>query len=101
MKYVVKARDLKWQGKTLPHGAPVEPKTDRDNQHIDLLLKIGKVEEAPKTKPVRHVATTRALQAEDPAQTPEPKAEAEKPPTTEDVPIRTSRYSTRRLTSED
>jgi hypothetical protein len=95
MTLVVKSRELKWAGETLLRGAKVEPKSDRDRKHLDLLLKIGKVEEAPAPAPARHAATVqpRSLKAEEPAAEPEaPPAEAEP---------KTRTYRRRDLKAED
>lgn len=93
MKYVVKTRELKWAGKTLLRGEPIDPKSDRDHKHIELLVKIGKAEKAPARQPVREVVSTRALKAEEPVAATAPV----EPMTTEDAPaIATKRAYHRR-----
>jgi hypothetical protein len=86
MKYVVKSRELKWAGKTLLKGAAVEPQADRDHKHIELLVKIGKVELAPAPKPVLKLAETQPA--------PIPAADVGSEPTPR-------RYLTRRMKTED
>jgi hypothetical protein len=105
MKYVVKSRELKWQGKNLVTGNPVEAMSERDHKHIELLRKIGKVEEAPDPKPVRKVVSTRAAEpVAEPVEAPTPEPEAPvvvEPLTTDDLPSDGLRYRNRRLKSED
>lgn len=121
MNLVVKARELKWAGKILQRGEPVQAVSDRDHRHLDLLLKIGKVEAAPVLEPLRQVSTMRpapepvvaetALEAPAPSVAPEPEAPpSEDPPaepapppapTPEDLPPSRRGYRRRDMTAED
>ncbi len=105
MIYVVKSRELKWAGKTLLKGSEVEPKSDRDHKHIELLAKIGKVEPKPEGKPLKHAATMKPRASDpepEPVLAPAPEAVAEdftvpEPPAEDE----SKTYRTRRLKAED
>ncbi len=91
--YIVKTRELRWAGESLPAGSRFSTATERETKQADLLVRVGKIEPAPEAAPVRKVASTVAP-APAPGATPTPPKALD----TNKAPKRT--YKTRRLKAE-
>lgn len=81
-------------GVRVPKGKFIETETERGTRQADVLVKVGRLEAAPRPEPVRRVET-RAMEAAEGA----PEVAAE-PEASEAKPARRT-YNTRRLKAED